>query len=100
MTNTAISIVEQAALGIEAMFPGARYLPRGIKPIALCNLIYQDAPQSWGGAYHRTLTNIRDCIAAGDLWFEEECDRGFRVFTDSGFSAIVPNRLYLPFGTA
>lgn len=64
-----------------------------VRPIALANAIHAHVPSSWGGAFFITLNNIRDCIEAGDRWFEEEIPEGFRVWTDSGFSCIVRNRL-------
>ena len=69
-----------------------------VRPMALANAIHARVPSSWGGAFFITLNNIRDCIEAGDRWFEEEIPEGFRVWTDSGFSCIVRNRL--AFGSA
>ncbi|WPZ16221.1 hypothetical protein T8J41_20290 (plasmid) [Nitratireductor rhodophyticola] len=63
-----------------------------VRPMALANAIHARVPSSWGGAFFITLNNIRDCIEAGDRWFEEETPEGFRVSTDSGFSCIVPRR--------
>jgi hypothetical protein len=63
-----------------------------VRPMALANAIHAHVPSSWGGAFFITLNNIRDCIDAGDRWFEEEAPEGFRVSTDSGFSCIVPER--------
>ncbi|MFT4162980.1 hypothetical protein [Shinella sp.] len=64
-----------------------------VRPMALANAIHARVPSSWGGAFFITLNNIRDCIDAGDRWFEEEIAEGFRVSTDSGFSCIVRDRL-------
>lgn len=64
-----------------------------VRPMALANAIHGHVPSSWGGAFFITLNNIRDCIEAGDHWFEEETPEGFRVSTDSGFSCIVRDRL-------
>lgn len=64
-----------------------------VRPMALANAIHACFPSSWGGAYFVTLNNIRDCIEAGDRWFEEESPEGFRISTDSGFSCIVRDRL-------
>ena len=64
-----------------------------VRPMALANAIHFGFPSPWGGAFFITLNNIRDCIAAGDRWFEEETPEGFRVSTDSGFSCIVRDRL-------
>ncbi|MDK4743778.1 hypothetical protein PH547_33645 [Rhizobium sp. CNPSo 3464] len=64
-----------------------------VRPMALANAIHARVPSSWGGAFFITLNNIRDCIEAGDRWFEEEIPEGFRVWTDSGFSCIVRDRL-------
>ena len=64
-----------------------------VRPMALANAIHFGFPSSWGGAFLITLNNIRDCIDAGDRWFEEETPEGFRVSTDSGFSCIVRERL-------
>ena len=64
-----------------------------VRPMALANAIHAHVPSSWGGAFFITLNNIRDCIDAGDRWFEEEAPEGFRVSTDSGFSCIVGDRL-------
>lgn len=64
-----------------------------VRPMALANAIHARVPSSWGGAFFVTLNNIRDCIEAGDRWFEEEIPEGFRVWTDSGFSCIVQNRV-------
>jgi hypothetical protein len=63
-----------------------------VRPMVLANAIHFGFPSSWGGAFFITLNNIRDCIDAGDRWFEEETPEGFRVSTDSGFSCIVPER--------
>lgn len=60
-----------------------------VRPMTLANAIHADLPSSWGGAYFITLSNIRDCIAAGDRWFEETIPEGFRIWTDSGFSCVV-----------
>ena len=66
----------------------------GVRPMALANLIHSaQAPNS--AAYNATLKNIRDCIAFGDVWFLEEVECGFRVSTDSGFSAIVPSKMFV-----
>lgn len=64
-----------------------------VRPMALANAIHFSLPSSWGGAFFITLNNIRDCIEAGDRWFEEEAPEGFRISTDSGFSCIVRDRL-------
>ncbi|WP_105441250.1 hypothetical protein [Neorhizobium sp. T25_13] len=64
-----------------------------VRPMALANAIHAHVPSSWGGTFFITLNDIRDCIEAGDRWFEEEVPEGFRVSTDSGFSCIVRNRL-------
>ncbi len=64
-----------------------------VRPVALANAIHARIPSSWGGAFFITLNNIRDCIEAGDRWFEEETPEGFRVSTDSGFSCIVRDRV-------
>ena len=64
-----------------------------VRPMALANAIHARVPSSWGGAFFITLNNIRDCIDAGDRWFDEEAAEGFRVSTDSGFSCIVRDRL-------
>lgn len=65
-----------------------------VKPMALANAIHAYTPSSFGGVFDITLKNIKDCIAAGDRWFEEMSDCGnFRISTDSGFSAIVKDRL-------
>ncbi|EYR78504.1 MULTISPECIES: hypothetical protein [Rhizobiaceae] len=64
-----------------------------VRPMALANPIHACFPSSWGGAYFITLNNIRDCIEAGDRWFEEETLEGFRISTDSGFSCILRERL-------
>lgn len=64
-----------------------------VRPTALANAIHSRFPSSWGGAFFITLNNIRDCIEAGDRWFEEEASGGFRISTDSGFSCIVRDRL-------
>ncbi|MCW5712360.1 hypothetical protein WMC41_31110 (plasmid) [Shinella yambaruensis] len=63
-----------------------------VRPMALANAIHFSFPSSWGGAFFITLNNIRDCIHAGDRWFEEQTPEGFRVSTDSGFSCIVRER--------
>jgi hypothetical protein len=60
-----------------------------VRPMALANAIHECFSSSWGGAYFITLNNIRDCIEAGDRWFEEPIPEGFRVWTDSGFSCVV-----------
>lgn len=60
-----------------------------VRPMALANAIHARVPSSWGGPFFITLNNIRDCIDAGDRWFEEEIPEGFRVSTDTGFSCIV-----------
>ncbi len=65
-----------------------------VRPMALANAIHSCFPSSWGGAFFITLNNIRDCIEAGDRWFEEETPEGFRISTDSGFSCIVRDRLH------
>jgi len=64
-----------------------------VRPMAFANAIHGRVPSSWGGASFVTLNDIRDCIEAGDRWFEEEIPEGFRVSTDSGFSCIVRDRL-------
>lgn len=64
-----------------------------VRPMALANAIHSSSPSSWGGAFFITLHNIRDCIEAGDRWFEEETPEGFRISTDSGFSCILQERL-------
>ncbi|WLS01409.1 hypothetical protein [Shinella sumterensis] len=64
-----------------------------VRPMALANAIHARSPSSWGGTFFITLNNIRDCIQAGDRWFEEEAPGGFRISTDSGFSCIVRERL-------
>ncbi|ANH08568.1 hypothetical protein [Shinella sp. HZN7] len=64
-----------------------------VRPMALANAIHACFLSSWGGAFFITLNNIRDCIEAGDRWFEEEASEGFRISTDSGFSCIVRERL-------
>ena len=64
-----------------------------VRPMALANAIHSRFPSSWGGAFFITLNNIRDCIEAGDRWFEEETPEGFRISTDSGFSCILRERL-------
>jgi hypothetical protein len=64
-----------------------------VRPMELANAIRACFPSSWGGAFFITLNNIRDCIAAEDRWFEEQTTDGFRIFTDSGFSGFVRNRL-------
>lgn len=64
-----------------------------VRPMALANAIHARFPSSWGGAFFITLNNIRDCIQAGDRWFEEDAPGGFRISTDSGFSCIVRERL-------
>jgi len=74
------------------VFPNMREITGHVRPMALANAIHVHVPSSWGGAYFITLNNIRDCIEAGDRWFEEETPEGFRVSTDSGFSCIVPER--------
>ncbi|TAA49527.1 hypothetical protein [Shinella sp. JR1-6] len=53
-----------------------------VRPMALANAIHSRFPSSWGGAFFITLNNIRDCIEAGDRWFEEETPE------DSGFPPI------------
>lgn len=75
------------------VIPTSREITGHIRPMALANAIHARVPSSWGGAFFITLNNIRDCIDAGDRWFEEEAPEGFRVSTDSGFSCIVPERL-------
>lgn len=64
-----------------------------VRPIALANAIHEmtGAPQGFG-AWDRTLSSIKQCIAAGDRFFEEQVPEGFRVSTDSSFSCIVRNR--------
>lgn len=74
------------------VFPDMREITGHVRPMALANAIHARVPSSWGGAFFITLNNIRDCIDAGDRWFEEETTEGFRVSTDSGFSCIVPER--------
>lgn len=64
-----------------------------VRPMALANAIHSRFASSWGGAFFITLNNIRDCIEAGDRWFEEETPEGFRISTDSGFSCILRERL-------
>jgi hypothetical protein len=61
--------------------------------MALTNAIHWDKPSASDIAFFATLRNIKDCIAAGDLWFEEDTGNAWRVSTDSGFAAIVSNRL-------
>ncbi len=73
--------------------PNLREITGHVRPFALANAIHARVPSSWGGAFFITLNNIRDCIEAGDRWFEEETPEGFRVSTDSGFSCIVRDRL-------
>ena len=75
------------------VFPHMREITGHVRPMALANAIHAHVPSSWGGAYFITLNNIRDCIDAGDRWFEEETPEGFRVSTESGFSCIVRERL-------
>ena len=75
------------------VFPDMREITGHVRPMALANAIHACFPSSWGGAYFVTLNNIRDCIEAGDRWFEEESHEGFRISTDSGFSCIVRDRL-------
>ena len=70
-----------------------REITRLVRPVALPNAIHARVPSSWGGAFFNTLNNIRDCIEAGDRWFEEETPEGFLVSTDSGFSCVVRDRL-------
>ena len=61
--------------------------PVEIKPIALANAIYFDNNYPIGyGAYERTLKNIKDCLAEGDIFFCEPVDDGYRVSTDTGAS--------------
>ena len=74
------------------VFPDMREITGHVRPMALANAIHARVPSSWGGAFFITLNNIRDCIDAGDRWFEEETTEGFRVSTDSGFSCIVRKR--------
>lgn len=64
-----------------------------VKPMSLANAIHARIPSSWGGTYFVTLNNIKDCIADGDRWFEEDLGTHYRIFTDSGFSALVDNRI-------
>ena len=72
--------------------PNLREITGHVRPMALADAIHARVPSSWGGAFFVTLNNIRDCIEAGDRWFEEEVPEGFRVWTDSGFSCIVRDR--------
>ena len=73
------------------VIPKLREITGHVRPMALANAIHFGFPSPWGGAFFVTLNNIRDCIEAGDRWFEEETPEGFRVSTDSGFSCIVPD---------
>jgi len=75
--------------------PNIREITGHVRPMAFANAIHFSFPSSWGGAFFLTLNNIRDCIEAGDRWFEEETPEGFRISTDSGFSCIVQDRLAL-----
>lgn len=79
--------------GHSIAIPNLREITGHVRPMALANAIHARVPSSWGGAFFVTLNNIRDCIEAGDRWFEEEVPEGFRVWTDSGFSCIVQNRV-------
>ncbi len=67
-----------------------------IKPMTLANMIHA-APSPNGIAYSMTLQNIRDCIAMGDEWFVETVSEGWRVFTNTGFSARVFDGSFLTF---
>ena len=60
------------------VFPDMREITGHVRPMALANAIHARVPSSWGGAFFITLNNIRDCIDAGDRWFEEETTEGFR----------------------
>ncbi|NBN62063.1 hypothetical protein [Pannonibacter tanglangensis] len=65
-----------------------------ILPHALANLIHA-GPQSNAARYWATIQNIRDCIAAGDAWFLDAAPGGWRVWTCSGFSAVVADKTFL-----
>ncbi len=80
---------------IPTAFANAEEITGRVRPIALCNAIHEGVCNSWGGAWHLTLKNIRDCIEVGDRWFVEEVSEGFRVFCVNGVSAIVRNKLWL-----
>lgn len=65
-----------------------------VRPIALANAIHEATGAMSGfGAWDRTKASIQQCIDAGDRFFEEQVPEGFRVWTDSGFSCVVKNRL-------
>ena len=64
-----------------------------VRAVALTNAIFEmTGAMSGYGSWDRTLSSIKQCIAAGDRFFEEQVPEGFRVFTDSGFSCVVKNR--------